>query len=131
MSGKVVHKLYWDFEREERWLNERRVRVGIWCATPGQVSVRDGEPGAWIYRIELLAGRSSQRASREYLSLLQDTGVEIVSTYVRWVYLRRRRLRDPSSSSPTSSRASPTTSACWGSSASCWQRWLPPPRVSS
>ena len=90
MSGKVVHRLYWDFEREERWLNEQAsqgwhlVRYSL-----GSYHFEEGEPGAWIYRIELLAAGRRSAPSREYLSLLQDTGVETVSTYMRWVYLRR------------------------------------------
>jgi hypothetical protein len=96
MSGRVVHKLYWDFEREERWLNEmasegwqlERYRLGRYQFGPG-------EPGAWIYRIELLPAALRSGASREYLSLLQDAGVEIVSSHVRWVYLRRRAALGP------------------------------------
>ena len=90
MSVKVVHRLYWDFEREERWLNEQAalgwhlVRYSL-----GGYRFEQGEPGAFIYRIELLPAGRGSAASRDYLSLLAESGIEMVSTYMRWVYLRR------------------------------------------
>jgi len=90
MSVKTVYRLYWDFEREERWLNAQAARG--WELVRyrlGAYSFESGEPGAFVYRIELLPGSRKSAASREYLSLLADSGVETVSTYLRWVYLRR------------------------------------------
>ena len=56
----------------------------------GSYHFEEGEPGAWVYRIELLPKPSRQRGEgREYLSFLRGTGVEVVSTHLRWVYLRR------------------------------------------
>jgi hypothetical protein len=90
MSGKVVHRFYWDYEKEERWLNEMASRG--WHFTGhrrGGYHFEQGEPGEWIYRIELLPADPGSAASQEYLSLLLDTGAEAVTTRARWVYLRR------------------------------------------
>ena len=90
MSGKIVHRLYMDYEKEERWLNEMAswgwhlVRYRL-----GGYHFEQGEPGEWIYRIELLPANPRSAASQEYLSLLLDSGAEAVSTHARWVYLRR------------------------------------------
>jgi hypothetical protein len=90
MSGKVVHRFYSDYEKEERWLNEMAskgwhlVRYRL-----GGYHFEQGEPGQWIYRIELLPAELRSAESQEYLSLLLDTGAEAVTTHVRWVYLRR------------------------------------------
>lgn len=89
MSVKVVHRLYLDFEREERWLNEQGalgwhlVRYSL-----GSYRFEQGAPGAFFYRIELLPAGRNSTASRDYLSLLADSGIEMVSTYMRWIYLR-------------------------------------------
>jgi hypothetical protein len=90
MSGKVVHRFYSDYEKEERWLNEMAsqgwhlVRYRL-----GGYHFEQGEPGEWIYRIELLPAEPRSAESQEYLSLLLDTGAEAVTTHARWVYLRR------------------------------------------
>lgn len=96
MRGKVVRRLYWDFEKEERWLNEIAAK-GLYLVrySVGTYHFESGEPGKWIYRIELLPSGRGRAASREYLSFLHDTGVETVSTYMRWVYLRRLVARGP------------------------------------
>jgi hypothetical protein len=90
MSGKVVHRLYWDYEKEERWLNEMASQG--WHFVRYRLSgyhFEQGEPGEWIYRIELLPAEPRSAASQEYLALLLDTGAEAVTTHARWVYLRR------------------------------------------
>lgn len=90
MRSKVVYRLYTDYEKEERWLNEMAgqgwhlVRYRL-----GGYRFEQGEPGEWIYRIELLPADPKSAASQEYLSLLLDSGAEAVSTHARWVYLRR------------------------------------------
>ena len=90
MSGKVVHRLYWDYEKEERWLNEMASQGWHFVRHHlGGYHFEQGEPGMWIYRIELLPAEPRSAASQEYLSLLLDTGAEAVSTRARWVYLRR------------------------------------------
>lgn len=61
----------------------------------GGCHFEQGEPGAWIYRIEALPAEPKKAASREYLALLQDTGAETVMTRASWAYLRRPAAMGP------------------------------------
>ena len=96
MSGKVVHRFYWDYEKEERWLNEMASRGWHFAGRRlGGYRFEQGEPGEWIYRIELLPAEPRSAASQEYLALLLDSGAEVVSRQARWVYLRRQAALGP------------------------------------
>jgi len=96
MSDKVVHRLYIDYEREERWLNEQAARG--WHLRHyrfGSYRFEEGEPGAWTYRVELLPAGRGSAASRQYLELLAESGAELVGSHLRWVYLRRSAAMGP------------------------------------
>lgn len=96
MSGKVVYRVYMDYEKEESWLNEMASQG--WSFTGrrlGGYRFEQGEPGEWIYRIELLPADAGSAASQEYLSLLLEAGAEVVSRQARWVYLRRPAAMGP------------------------------------
>lgn len=55
MSAQTVHKLYWDFEREERWLNGKAAQgENLIRYRWGTYTFEQGAPGEWTYRIELL-----------------------------------------------------------------------------
>ena len=89
--GKIVRKLYMDYGKEEAWLNAMAAK-GLalthysWC----RYVFEETDPGKYIYRIELLGKKPSDPESAAYLRFIEGTGVEIVSTYLRWVYLRRK-----------------------------------------
>jgi hypothetical protein len=96
MTSKVVHRLYWDFEKEERWLNEMAAKgEDLVRYRLGSYHFERGEPGEWVYRIELIPSRPGSEAGRDYLSFLRGTGVEVVSTHLRWAYLRRSAALGP------------------------------------
>ena len=86
----IVHKAYWDYEKEELWLNEMSAR-GLamtdysWC----RYAFAETAKGQYIYRIELLENLPTHPESLAYLRFLEENGVEVVSTYMRWVYLRK------------------------------------------
>jgi hypothetical protein len=86
----VIRKAYWDFEKEEQWLNEMSARGMAftdysWC----RYVFTDAPKGQYIYRIELLEDLPTHPESVTYLRFLEENGVEVVSTYMRWVYLRK------------------------------------------
>jgi len=92
----VVHKAYWDFEKEERWLNEMSARGMAftdysWC----RYVFTDAPNNQYIYRIELLENLPSHPESMAYLRFLEESGVEVVSSYMRWVYLRKPASEGP------------------------------------
>lgn len=96
MSRRVVWRPYWDYEREECWLNEMaakglEMRRYSWC----RYEFDEGTPGRYVYRLQLLPKGASAPESREYLRFLEDAGVEVVDTYMSWVYLRKPTDSEP------------------------------------
>lgn len=86
----IVHKAFWDFEKEEAWLNEMSARGMAftdysWC----RYVFQDSQEQQYIYRIELLENLPTHPESVAYLRFLEENGVEFVSSYLRWVYLRK------------------------------------------
>jgi len=92
----IVHKAYWDYEKEERWLNEMSAR-GLamtdysWC----RYAFADAPNNAYTYRIELLENVPTHPESMAYLRFLEENGVECVASYMRWVYLRKPTAEGP------------------------------------
>ncbi|HEY5549385.1 MAG TPA: DUF2812 domain-containing protein [Coriobacteriia bacterium] len=96
MSTRTVHKLYWDFEKEERWLNEMAARgLNLVRYRWGTYTLEQGTPGEWTYRIELLPEVARHPDSVKYLDFMADAGVETIATYLRWVYFRKRAAEGP------------------------------------
>lgn len=87
----VVRKLYWAYEKEEKWLNEMAVKgLALVHYSWGKYVFEDSPTGEYIYRIELLEHLPSHLESTAYISFLEETGVECVATYMRWIYLRKK-----------------------------------------
>ena len=86
----VIHRAIWDYEKEERWLNEMSAK-GLaftdysWC----RYVFSETPANQYLYRIELLENMPSHPESQAYLRFLEENGVEFVSSYLRWVYLRK------------------------------------------
>lgn len=87
----VIYKTYWNWENEERWLNELAAK-GLsltdysWC----RYVFEDTNPGEYVYRIDLLDHLPTHPQSRKYLQFLEETGIEHVASYLRWVYFRKK-----------------------------------------
>lgn len=87
----IVWKAYWDFEKEEKWLNEMSAK-GLalssysWCRYVFEEKPR----GEYIYRIELLDQFVSHPESQSYVRFLEETGIECVATYMRWAFFRKK-----------------------------------------
>lgn len=93
---KRIIKLYFNFMNEEKWLNKMSTK-GYHLRSYGFMSYHFEEEHntQYIYRIELLNQLPSHPESMDYLSFLEDTGVEVVSSYFRWVYLRKPASEGP------------------------------------
>ena len=80
----------WDFEKEERWLNEMAmsgwalVEVG-WC----RYTFERCEPGEYVIRLEM---HPSEPGYREFM---EETGAEYISRMFGWVYWRRKAEMGP------------------------------------
>lgn len=87
----IIRKPYFNWEREEKWLNDLSSK-GLaltdysWC----RYVFEDSKPGEYIYRIDLLDHLPTHPQSRKYIEFLEETGVEFVSSYMRWVYFRKK-----------------------------------------
>jgi hypothetical protein len=87
----MVRKAFFDFEKEERFLNQMSAK-GLaltdytWC----KYVFEDAPQGEYTYRIELLEKQVNDPESQNYLRFMEETGAELVASYHRWVYFRRR-----------------------------------------
>jgi len=96
MKVTTVRKLYWNFEKEERWLNEMAAKgQALLHYSWGTYRFEQSRPSEWIYRIELLPDVASKPASQEYLAFMSDTGAQAVATFQRWVYFRKLSVDGP------------------------------------
>ena len=88
---KVIWKIYFDYEKEEEWLNKMSA-MGLamtgytWC----RYVFEDCEPGEYIYRLELLENMPGHPESQQYIRFMGDNGIEYVAFYIRWVYFRKK-----------------------------------------
>lgn len=88
---KKVHKIYYDYVREENWLNEMAAKgLALIDYNWATYTFEDSKPGEYTYRIELLDSRASHPVSQKYLEFLEDSGVEVVATFTWWAFLRKR-----------------------------------------
>lgn len=87
----IIKKAYWNYEKEENWLNKMSAKGFAltdysWC----RYVFTDAEPGEYIYRIELLEHTAAHPVSQKYLRFMEESGVEHIASYMRWVYFRKK-----------------------------------------
>ncbi len=90
MLHKVI-KLYADYEKEEKWLNEM-VSKGYALRKYNFITYHFERcnPGDYTYRIQFLDQVPSHLESKEYIEFVKELGVEYVDSYFRWVYFRKK-----------------------------------------
>lgn len=89
----TIYKWFWawDFEKEEKWLNEmsskglQLVTVGF-CKYVFEEDIND----LYTYRLEFLEKTPSNAESTAYIRFLEETGVECIGSVMRWVYFRKK-----------------------------------------
>lgn len=87
------YKLFWawEFEKEEKWLNEMSAKgfqlVGV---GPFRYVFDDTIKGQYEYRLELLDNLPLNHKSVDYIRFLEETGVEHVGSMLRWAYFRKK-----------------------------------------
>jgi hypothetical protein len=92
----IVHKAYWDYEKEEKWLNKMSA-MGFaltdysWCRYVFTVAPKN----EYTYRIELLKNKPTHPESIAYITFLEENGVECVASYFNWIYLRKKTADGP------------------------------------
>ena len=89
---KTVRKWFWvwDFDKEERWLNQMAMQgwalaeVG-WC----RYVFEKCEPGAYIIRLQM------HPRDESYTDFLEEIGAEYIGRVVQWIYVRRAAEEGP------------------------------------
>ncbi|WP_223702332.1 DUF2812 domain-containing protein [Sutcliffiella deserti] len=85
-------KLFFDYEKEEKWLNEMAAEgFNFVKYTFGTYHFEEGKKGEYYYRIQLLDQVADHQESKEYINFMEDNGVECVYTFLRWGYFRKRK----------------------------------------
>lgn len=96
MTTKTMYRIFLDYEKEEKWLNEMAEKG--WALESFRFMryrFRSVEPGMYTYRIELLRELPSHPDSKAYMTFMDEVGIEVVDTSYRWVFLRKRTSDGP------------------------------------
>jgi hypothetical protein len=83
-----IFKLYFDKDLEEQWINEMAIKG--WALDKfflGYYTFSPCKPGEYTYQIDLLDNWVGDREN--FSSFMEEVGVEVVSQWYRWVYLRK------------------------------------------
>ena len=83
-----IFRLYYDMDEEVNWLH--KMSSNGWALKDfflGLYTFVPCEPGEYIYQIDLLDDHGDEQ---DYLEFLEDSGVEVVARWFRWVYLRKK-----------------------------------------
>jgi hypothetical protein len=87
----IVRKAYWDFEKEEKWLNEMSAKgMALTDYSWWRYVFIETSNNEYTYRIELLENKPTHAESIAYIRFLEENGVECVATYSRWIFLRKK-----------------------------------------
>ncbi|MGE5627587.1 MAG: DUF2812 domain-containing protein [Solirubrobacterales bacterium] len=90
----VKFKLYFDKDKEEVWLKEMAEQG--WALDKfflGFYTFKECAPGEYNYQIDLLDNWSGDK--REFAAFMEESGVEVISQWYRWVYLRKKSVEGP------------------------------------
>ncbi|MEW9095456.1 MAG: DUF2812 domain-containing protein [Clostridiaceae bacterium] len=90
MKHSVI-KAYFDYEKEEKYLNEMSAKgLALTDYSFCRYVFEDAPKGEYIYRLELLENAVNHPESQIYIKFMEETGAEFVASYNRWVYFRRK-----------------------------------------
>ncbi|MFP4457762.1 MAG: DUF2812 domain-containing protein [Clostridia bacterium] len=80
----------WNFEQEEQWLNQMS-KEGLQLISVGfcKYVFEKDKNKKYTYKVELLDNLPSNPKSQDYIEFLEETGIEHIGSYIRWIYLRK------------------------------------------
>lgn len=90
---KVIHKWLWawDFDKEEKWLNEMAAKGLALCAVGFcRYEFETTLPGEYAVCLQMLKEKPSHPESEKYMEFVEETGAEHVGSYMNWVYFRKK-----------------------------------------
>lgn len=87
-------RIYFDKDAEQDWIMKmsnqgwafQKFFLGVYTFKPSK-------PGEYIYQIDLLDDWSGNK--KDFSEFMEDSGVEVVGQWYRWVYLRKRSVDGP------------------------------------
>ena len=90
---QTIYKIFlvWDFDKEEKWLNEMAAK-GLSLVSVGfcKYEFEDSLPGEYKICLQLLDKMPRHPESKKYIDFLETTGAEQVGSFTRWVYFRKK-----------------------------------------
>lgn len=87
----IVRKAYWNYEKEEEWLNEMSANgLALIDYSWFKYTFDETPKNEYTYRIELLKNSPKHPESLKYIEFLEESGVEVITSYMSWIYLRRK-----------------------------------------
>jgi uncharacterized membrane protein YuzA (DUF378 family) len=96
MKKFVAYRLFWDFRKEECWLNEMAAQgLNFIDMVWARYLFIKGTPGEYIYRIELLPNALTDPKSQAYIEFMESVGVECMGNWANWVYFRKKAVEGP------------------------------------
>lgn len=87
-------KLYFDKDAEEAWLKEMSIKG--WAFKKfflGFYIFEACEPGEYNYQIDLLDNWKGDK--KDFATFMEESGVEVISQWYRWVYIRKKASDGP------------------------------------
>lgn len=94
----IIKKMFfaWQSDEEELWLNEMAAKgLDLVSVSFGKYVFKDGVPGRYQYRLEMLDNVPGHAESVKYLEFLKETGIDSVASFNRWVYFRKKTEEGP------------------------------------
>lgn len=89
-------RLFINFEIEEQWLNKMAAKgLNFISCKLGRYTFEEGPPAEYIYRLELLKGAPKDEHVENYLTTMEDYGIECVDTYNNWAFFRKKAADGP------------------------------------
>lgn len=84
----------WDFESEEKWLNKMS-KDGKALVSVRRMSYEFevAPPDEYTFRIELMDNSINDARIQQYIRLQEESGIEYLGGFYRWVYFRRKSSR--------------------------------------
>lgn len=95
---KTVYKLFWawDFDKEEKWLNEMAAKGLALCAVGVcRYEFESALPGEYAIRMQMLPNKPTHPESEKYMEFVEETGAEHVGSVLKWVYFRKKTADGP------------------------------------
>lgn len=89
----TIRKLFWawDFDKEEKWLNEMSQKgLQLTKVKFCKYSFEEDRTTEFSYKLQYLDQLVTHAKSVQYIGFLKDMGIEHIDSYYRWIYLRKK-----------------------------------------